>query len=106
MEEKTIVMQAVEEVKGASEEDLEVLIAQHFDRVRMQGLHLGASYISAAVYGAIEKNLKNGLNSSLRDFKRMTEAVLKIVSVQLQNTQQNDFVNSEDEASELEEDKT
>lgn len=97
MDEKSIVTQAVEEVNGASEEELEALITQHFEQVRMQGARIGASYISAAVYGAIEKNLKNGLNSSLRDFKRMTEAILKIVSVQLQNTQQNDSVEQQEE---------
>ena len=45
--------------------------------------------ISAAVYGAIEKNLKKGSASSLRDYQRAIKRIVEIVSVQL--TQQNDL---------------
>jgi hypothetical protein len=51
-------------------------------------MKIGASFISAAVYDAIKKNLKKGSSSSLRDYQRAIKRVVEIVSVQL--TQQND----------------
>ena len=83
----------VSEVKGATEDELKEVIEQHFERVRTQGMKLGAQFISAAVAGAIDKNLKNGYQSSLRDYQRAIKRVLEIVSVQLkqQETQQNDL---------------
>ena len=80
--------EVVEEIKGASEEELKKVIEEHFEAVRVQGMKIGAGYISAAVYGAIEKNLKKGSQSSLRDYQRAIKRVLEIVSAQL--TQQND----------------
>lgn len=93
MNEEEKVSKAVEEIKGADEEQLEKVIKDHFERVRTQGLHIGSSFISSAVYAAIEKNLKNGMNSSLRDFQRATKEVLKIISPQI--TQQNDLQEAE-----------
>lgn len=87
--EETKMSEVVEEIKGASEEELKKIIEEHFEVVRTQGMKIGAGYISAAVYGAIEKNLKKGSQSSLRDYQRAIKRVLEIVSVQL--TQQNDL---------------
>lgn len=84
--EETKMSEVVAEIKSATEEDLKKIIEQHFETVRIQGMKIGAGYISAAVYGAIEKNIKKG---SLRDYQRAIKAVLDIVSVQL--TQQNDY---------------
>ena len=91
--EETKMSEVVAEVKNASEDDLRKIIEQHFEAVRIQGMKIGASYIAAAVMGAIEKNLKGGMNSSHRDFERAIKRVIEIVSVQLnQNeTQQNDL---------------
>lgn len=93
MEEKIDMTEVVNEVKQASEDDLKKIIEQHFDDVRTQGMKIGAAYIAAAVYGTIEKNLKNGSKSSLRDYQRAMKGIIEIVSVQLQkqDTQQNDF---------------
>jgi hypothetical protein len=88
------VSNAVEEVKNASEEDLKKVIEQHFEQVRTQGMHIGAQFLSAAVYSAIEKNLKNGKNSSLRDYQRAIKRVVEIVSIHLK-TQQNDLETDE-----------
>ena len=93
MEEKTKVSEAVEEIKGASEEELKKIIEEHFERVRFQGMKIGAQFIAAAVQGAIEKNLKKGFNSSLRDYQRAIKAVEEIVAVQL--TRQNDLKSDE-----------
>ena len=93
MEEKIDMTEVVNEVKQASEDDLKKIIEQHFDDVRTQGMKIGAAYIAAAVYGTIEKNLKNGSKSSLRDYQRAMKGIIEIMSVQLQkqDTQQNDF---------------
>lgn len=82
-------LEVIEEVKGASEEKLREVIENHFEAVRIQGMKIGASYIAAAVMHAMDKNLKNGMNSSHRDFERAIKRIYEIVSVQL--TQQNDL---------------
>lgn len=88
--EETKMSEVVAEVKNASEDNLKRVIEQHFEQVRTQGMHLGAQFIAAAVYGAIEKNLKKGSQSSLRDYQRAIKRIVEIVSIQL--TQQNDSV--------------
>lgn len=89
--------EVIEEVKSASEEELKQIIEEHFEAVRVQGMKIGASYIAAAVMGAINKNLKNGMNSSHRDFERAIKRVIEMVSVQLQQqeTLQNDLETEE-----------
>lgn len=89
--------EVAKEVKNASEDELKKVIEQHFEQVRTQGMKIGAGYISAAVYGAIEKNLKKGSQSSLRDYQRAIKRIMEIVSVQLkqQETQQNDLTTEE-----------
>ena len=89
MTEENKMSEVVDEIRGASEEELKKIIEEHFEVVRVQGMKIGASYIAAAVMGAIEKNLKNGFNSSHRDFERAIKRIYEIVSVQL--TQQNDL---------------
>lgn len=90
--EETKMSEVVSEIKGASEEELRKVIEKWFESTRTQGMKIGAQFISAAVYGAIEKNLKKGSNSSLRDYQRAIKRIMEIVSVQLkqQETQQND----------------
>jgi anti-anti-sigma regulatory factor len=92
MEENTKMSEVVSEIKGASEEELRDVIEKWFESTRTQGMHIGAQFISAAVYGAIEKNLKKGSQSSLRDYQRAVKRVIEIVSMKLkqQETQQND----------------
>ena len=88
--------EVIEEVRSASEEELKKVIEEHFEAVRVRGMKIGASYIAAAVMGAIEKNLKSGMNSSHRDFERAIKRVIEIVSVQLkQETIQNDLETEE-----------
>ena len=86
--------EVIEEIRGASEEELKKIIEEHFETVRTQGMKIGASYIAAAVMGAINKNLTDGMNSSHRDFKRAMKRIVEIVSVQLKQneTVQNDLV--------------
>lgn len=90
MDEKTNMSEVIDEVKNASEEELQEVIEKWFESTRTDGMKLGAYYISAAVAGAIEKNLKKG---SLRDYQRAIKRVMEIVSVQL--TKQNDLATEE-----------
>jgi hypothetical protein len=94
MEEKFNMSDIVEEIKGASEEELREVIEGWFEQTRTSGMKIGASFISAAVYDTIKKNLKDGMNSSRRDFERAIKRIIEIVSVQLsqQETIQNDLV--------------
>ena len=97
MEENTNVNQAIEELKGADEEQVRKTIERWFDKTRMDGLRLGAQMISVVVDDAIKKNLKNGYNSSLRDYQRAIKRIVEIVSVQLKQheTEQNDLKTEE-----------
>ena len=99
MEEKLNMSEVVNEIKGASDEELKKVIKEHFETVRTQGMKIGASYIAAAVMGAIDKNLKDGMNSSLRDFKRTIKRIYEIVSIQLKQheTVQNDLEETTDD---------
>lgn len=92
MAENTNMSEVIEEIKGASEEELKKVIERWFEQTRTSGLKIGASFISAAVYDTIVKNLTDGSSSSLRDYKRAVKKVIEIVSVQLkQETVQNDL---------------
>ena len=92
MEENTNVSQAIEELKSADDEQLKKVIERWFEQTRTEGMKIGAGFISAAVYDTLNKNLKDGMNSSHRDFKRAVKKVVEIVSVQLKQhgTVQND----------------
>ena len=86
------IKEAVKEIKESDEESLQKVIDDWFERTRNQSIKIGAQYISAAIFGVIQKNIVKKSKPSLRDYKRMTEEIIKIVSVQLrqQNTEQND----------------
>jgi hypothetical protein len=91
MEKEMNMSEVVDEIQNASEEELKAVVEKWFESTRTEGMKIGASFISAAVYDAINKNLKSGWNSSLRDYQRAVKRVVEIVSVQLkQETVQND----------------
>ena len=92
MAEETNIKEAVKEIKESNEESLQKVIEDWFEKTRNQSIKIGAQYISAAIFGVIQKNIVKKAKPSLRDYKRMTEEIIKIVSVQLrqQNTEQND----------------
>lgn len=96
MEEKNnVITEAIKEIKEAGEVQLKELIEKWFESTRTAGMKIGAQFISAAVYGVIEKNLKKKSKASLRDYQRCVDGILKIISVQL--TQQNDLEESDDD---------
>ena len=90
MEENKI-QEVVEEIKSAKDEELRSTIEKLFEQTRNQGLKIGATYISAAVAGVMEKHLKKGKDVSKRDLERCVRDIYKIISAQL-NTQQNDSI--------------
>lgn len=83
MEKEMNMSEVVSEIQNTSEEDIKAVIEKWFESTRTAGMKIGASYIAIAVYDAINKNLKNGLNSSLRDYQRAVKRVVEIISVQL-----------------------
>ena len=82
------IKEAVKEIKESDEESLQKCIEDWFERTRISGMKIGAQYISAAIFGVIQKNIVKKAKPSLRDYQRMTKEIIKIISVQL--TQQND----------------
>lgn len=91
MVEETNIKEVVEEIKSSDEETLRSTVEKWFETTRNQGLKMGASYISAAIYGVIKKHIVKKEKVSLRDYKRMTDEIIKIISIQLTSeTQQND----------------
>ena len=89
---ETNIKEVVEEIKESDEETLQKVIEDWFERTRTSGMRIGAQYISAAIFGVIQKNIVKKAKPSLRDYKRMTEEIIKIITVQLkqQDTRQND----------------
>ena len=88
MSEENKMKEVVEEIKGATEDDIKKVINKHFENVRTQGMKIGAQYISIAIMSKIEKHLNKPGKSSLRDYERCIADIKKLLSVQL--TQQND----------------
>ena len=81
-----------EEIKNNTDEQLKDVIEKWYEKIHIQSIKIGAQYILAAIFGVIQKNIVKKAKPSLRDYKRMTEEIIKIVSVQLkqQDTEQND----------------
>lgn len=88
MTEENKMSEVIEEIKGASEEELKKVIEEHFEAVRVQGMKIGATYIAAAVMGKFKKHLEKPGKTSLRDYERCVTDIKKMLAVQL--TQQND----------------
>lgn len=98
MAEETNMKEVVEEIKSASEDEIKQVIEGWFERTRTAGMKIGAQYISAAIFGVIQKHIKKktGAKASLRDYQRCTDEIIKIISVQL-TTQQNDLEENEND---------
>ena len=88
MAEEISMKEVVEEVKNADEDELKKVIEEWLERTRTAGMKIGAKYISAAIFGVIQKHLKKKVKPSLRDYQRCTDEIINIISVQI--TKQND----------------
>lgn len=91
------IKEVIEEIKGADEETLRDTIEKWFESTRTAGMKIGAQFISAAIFGVVQKHIKkkSGAKASLRDYQRCTDEIIKIISVQL--TQQNDLEENEND---------
>lgn len=100
--EETNIKEVVEEIKSAGEKELKETIEKWFTSIRTAGMKIGAQYISAGVYGIIKKHLDKKAKASLNDYRRMTDEIIKIVSVQLvkEETIQNDLEENNDRTTE------
>ena len=85
------IKEVIEEIKNADEEAIE----KWFESTRTDGMKLGAKFISAAVFGVIQKHLKKKAKPSLRDYQRAVDEIIKIVAVQL--TTQNESEENEND---------
>lgn len=90
MAEEINVSEAMNEIQNATEDELRAVIEKWYEQTRTDGLKIGAKMISAAIYGIIQKHTKKTA-PSLRDYKRMTDEIIQIISVQL--TKQEDVTN-------------
>lgn len=97
MADEVNITEVADEIKNKSDEELRKTIEEWYEKTRTQGMKLGAQMISAAVAGVIEKNLNKKQNPSLRDYKRMTDSIIKIISVQIKqmSTEQNNLETTE-----------
>lgn len=87
MAEENNMSEVVSELKSATEEEIKQVVEKWFEKTRMDGMKLGARFVAAGCFGAIQKNL-NKPSPSLRDYKRCIEDIRKIIAVQM--TKQND----------------
>ena len=95
MAEETNIQEVIEEIRSVDEETLQSTIEKWFESTRTDGMKLGAKFISAAVFGVIQKHLKKKAKPSLRDYERAMDEIIKIISVQL--TEQNDLEENKDD---------
>lgn len=94
--EDNLITSAVEEIKGANEEQLRKTIEDWYNQIHTQSMRVGAKYIAAGALGIINKHTKKAGKVSLRDYERCIAELLKMISVQLKETQQNDLETSEE----------
>lgn len=87
MAEEVNMSKVINEVKNANEneDELRKVIEGWYERTRTAGLKIGARLISAGIYGVIRKHILKKEKASLRDYKRMTDEIIEIISVQLVN---------------------
>lgn len=97
MNEETNIKEVVEEIKNAGEDELKKVIENWFSSTRTAGMKIGAQFISAGVYGIIKKHLGKKAKASLNDYRRMTDEIVKMISVQLK-TEQNDYEEENEES--------
>lgn len=83
------IKEVVEEIKNDDEETIRKTVENWYEKIHTQSMKLGAKFISAAIFGVIQKHLKKGAKPSLRDYQRAIDEIIKIISVQL--TEQSDL---------------
>ena len=87
MTEEVKMSEVIDEIKNATDEEITEVIEEWFRKTRTDGMKLGAQFIAAGVFGALQANL-NKAKPSLRDYERCTKDIRKIIAVPL--TRNND----------------
>lgn len=96
MADEAKVAEAVSELKSADEEKLREIVDKWFESTRTDGLRIGASMISTAVYAIIKKHLVKTSKPSLNDYRRAIKEIEVLIQKQLDNqTQQNNYKEGE-----------
>jgi hypothetical protein len=72
----------LDDIKNKNEDELHKVIEEWYNKIHTQSMRLGAKYISAGIFGAIQKHL-NKQSPSLRDYERCIKDIRKIIAVQL-----------------------
>ena len=83
------IKEVIEEIQSADEETIRKTVEDWYEKIHTQSMKLGAKFISAAIFGVIQKHLKKKAKPSLRDYQRTIDEIIKIISVQI--TEQNDL---------------
>ena len=96
MADETKVAESGSELKSADEEKLREVVEKWFESTRTDGIRIGASMISTAVYAIIKKHLVKTSKPSLNDYRRAIKEIEVLIQKQLDNqTQQNNYKEGE-----------
>ena len=96
MADEAKVAEAVSELKSEDEEKLREVVEKWFESTRTDGIRIGASMISTAVYAIIKKHLVKTSKPSLNDYRRAIKEIEVLIQKQLDNqTQQNNYKEGE-----------
>lgn len=82
MNEEINMSEVISEIKNATEDELRKVIGEWYERTRTDGLRIGAKYMAAGVFGAMQKHL-NSTKPSLRDYERCIKDIRKLLTVAL-----------------------
>ena len=96
MEHENNMAEIASELKNATEEEITEVVQKWFEQTRTDGMKLGAKFIAAGVFGAIQKHL-NKQNPSLRDYERCMKDIRKIIAVQLTKQNETEAVAEQEE---------
>lgn len=99
MIEEVNMSEVVDEIKNANEDELREVITNWYEQTRTDGMRVGAKFISAAIFGVIQKHTKKVGKVSLNDYRRMTAEIIKIISVQVADQNNSEDVEVTEESS-------
>lgn len=83
MVEEVKMSEVMDEIKNASEDELRNVITDWYEKIHTQSMRLGAKYMAAGIFGAIQNHLNKKAKISLRDYERCIKDIRKIITVQL-----------------------
>ena len=105
MAEEVKMSEVIDEIRNATEEEITEVIEDWFRKTRTDGMKLGAQFIAAGCFGAIQANL-NKAKPSLRDYERCIKDIRKIIAVQLTKKDKTEEVDTNEVVEEVANDGT